>query len=111
MKDIDYRLVGRKIKERRQELGYSQEELAEKCSVSPSYIGHIERGSRKLSMPVAVRICDVLQVGLDRLFSDFIQSDDEIAGLICSAVHNATDEQRERFINAVRVLAEHIDKL
>ena len=47
MNDINYSEIGNKIKQKRRELGYSQEELAEICGISASYIGHIERGSKK----------------------------------------------------------------
>ena len=46
MNDINYSEIGNKIKQKRRELGYSQEELAELCGISASYIGHIERGSK-----------------------------------------------------------------
>ena len=40
MNDINYSEIGNKIKQKRRELGYSQEELAEICGISASYIGH-----------------------------------------------------------------------
>ena len=46
MLNVDYYLVGSKIKEKRKSKGLTQEQLAEQCDISVSYIAHIERGTK-----------------------------------------------------------------
>lgn len=111
MKDIDYARIGKKIQIRRKELDISQEKLAELCDISSSYVGHIERGSRRLSLNMAVKICDVLSIGLDYLFLDFAQEDDEIIICVKSALKNSKPHNRQNFINTIKILAENIDKM
>jgi len=50
MKTEGYRaVIGRKVRQERMKLGWSQEELAEKIDVHPSFIGQIERGLKTAS--------------------------------------------------------------
>ena len=50
MNNINYVNLGEKIKSTRKERGYTQEKLAEICDISTGFLGHIERGTRKLSL-------------------------------------------------------------
>lgn len=111
LKNIDYTAVGKKIREQRNKLKITQEQLAEMCNISPSYIGHIERGSRSLSVNTAVQLCSVLGIGLDFLFLDSAKESDEIITCINSILSTCTDKQKENFLNTIKILAENIDKM
>lgn len=67
MKDINYREMGKRIKEERNKLRITQEKLAEQINVSPSYISEIERGSSICSLAVLVNISDILETNIDYL--------------------------------------------
>jgi transcriptional regulator with XRE-family HTH domain len=64
---MDYVLLGKRVRIRRQVLGLTQEGLAEKIGVSTSFIGHIERGSRKLSVETLYALCKALDTSADFL--------------------------------------------
>ena len=51
-KNIDYTALGKRIKNKRIEKGFTQEQLGELCELSAAHIGHIERGTRILSVDV-----------------------------------------------------------
>lgn len=61
--------VGKKIKKYREQKGYTQEELAEKIGVTPTYIGFIEQGLRNPSLKTADKIARVLGVKLSNITS------------------------------------------
>ena len=42
--------IGKAVRSRRMELGYSQEELADICGLHRTYIGGIERGERNITI-------------------------------------------------------------
>ena len=44
---------GRRVRARREQLGLSQEKLAERTTLHWSYIGQVERGQRNLSLRIA----------------------------------------------------------
>lgn len=111
LKNVDYAAVGRKIRDKRKALNITQEQLAEMCEVSPSYIGHIERGSRNLSMNTAVQLCSALEIGLDYLFLDSAEKNSEIMNCIDSALKACPENQKSRFINTVKILAENINRI
>ena len=67
MKEIDYGSMGMRIRQLRKAKGWSQDVLAGKCGISMSFLGHIERGSRIMSMETFVNICDALDAGADEL--------------------------------------------
>ena len=71
---MDYLLLGKQIRRRRQALGWTQEQLAEAIGVSTSFIGHIERGSRKASIDTLVELANALEVSADYLLSTNLNS-------------------------------------
>lgn len=56
------------IREKREELGISQKELAEKCGIAQSTLCDIEQGRNKPSLPVAVKIANVLNIKSIKFF-------------------------------------------
>lgn len=62
---MDYIKTGRKIRAQRRVLGMTQERLAELCGISTAFVGHIERGTRVLSVETLFRICKVLGLSAD----------------------------------------------
>ncbi len=67
MRKLDYSRIGMRIRQVRKAKGWSQDELAKKCGISMSFLGHIERGSRVMSMDTFVAICGALDAGADEL--------------------------------------------
>lgn len=57
-----------RIKERRNELGLTQAELAEKLKVTVGYINTIENGKRKVSLKMALRIAVALETHISDIF-------------------------------------------
>lgn len=53
---IDYKTIGRKIRERRIAYNLSQEKLAELCDVGTTHISHIETGNCIPSLKVFIAI-------------------------------------------------------
>ncbi len=71
---INYKALGRRVRESRKAQGLTQEMLAERCDVSLSFIGHIERGTRTASIQTLVAISEALSVSLDYLLADSMTS-------------------------------------
>lgn len=61
---------GQGVRERRQELGLSQEELGYRCGLDRTYVSGIERGVRNPTLKVLWRLAD----GLDTQASDLLRS-------------------------------------
>lgn len=67
--------IGKKIKLARTKSEYTQEQLAEKLSLSPRYISQLERGIAFGSASTIINICKALDINSDFLFKDLIQND------------------------------------
>ena len=55
-----YILVGKRVRQLRMQQRMTQEQLAERADISTSFLGQIERGSRKLSLDSFCRITRAL---------------------------------------------------
>ena len=59
--------MGKKIRKKRREMDITQAQLAEMAGISTAFVGHIERGTRVLSVETLCRICKALCVSADYL--------------------------------------------
>jgi transcriptional regulator with XRE-family HTH domain len=66
--------IGKKIKLARSKAEYTQEQLAEKLSLSPRYISQLERGIAFGSASTIINVCKALNINSDFLFSDLIDN-------------------------------------
>lgn len=58
--DIDKKLIGKRIKHRRELAGLSQEQLAERLNLSTNHISSMECGKSLLTTKRLLMLCDVL---------------------------------------------------
>ena len=68
--------IGKKIKIARLKSKYTQEELAEKLSLSTRYISQLERGIAFGSANTITNVCKALNINANFLFSDIINVTD-----------------------------------
>ena len=59
---MNYEMLGRRIRACRKNLHLTQEQLSEMAGISLSFLGHIERGSRKASLETIIALCNALHV-------------------------------------------------
>jgi len=71
---MDYVDLGGRIRKQRRQLGWTQETLAERVNVSTSFVGHVERGTRKASLETLVSVANSLNVSLDYLMAGSLQN-------------------------------------
>ena len=64
--------IGKNIQNIRKSNGYTQERLAEETEVSARYISDVEQDKAKPSYEVLIRICNIFNVGLDQIFSKYL---------------------------------------
>lgn len=69
------RYVAAKIKKKRNSMGFSQEEMAEKSDISYSYYSKIENAVQPPSLDVMIKIASTMNLSLDKLI--FQQNDSE----------------------------------
>jgi len=71
--DIGFRFrlkFGQVVRKRRQAMGVSQEELADRCNLHRTYISEIERGLKTVSLVSLLRIAEALDVPAHTLIEE-----------------------------------------
>ena len=61
---------GQKVRLRREELGYTQTELAERVHTTQPYVSRLERNNFNPSMKMIKNIADALRISTDYLLFD-----------------------------------------
>lgn len=74
--------IGKKIKLARSKAEYTQEQLAEKLSLSPRYISQLERGIAFGSATTIINVCKALNINSDFLFNDLIHNKEPLSNSI-----------------------------
>ena len=69
---MNYKRLGKRIREERQRLNLTQAALAEAINISDTYMGAIERGVRSLALDTLVR----LGVTVDYMLVDSVSDSD-----------------------------------
>ena len=88
-KDIDYKIIGQRIKEERRKRGWSQERLSEEIDVTTVYISRVERGTSQINLKRLAQISRVLETSVEYL----------IGGSITKAPNYLDKELYETLIN------------
>jgi transcriptional regulator with XRE-family HTH domain len=52
--------LGKRIRQKRKSLKWTQEDLADKADIDRSYIGGVERGERNLTFTILCQVCTAL---------------------------------------------------
>ena len=64
--------IGKNLQQIRKSNGYTQEKLAESIELSVRYVSDIEQDRAKPSYEILIRICNLFQVTLDQIFSEYL---------------------------------------
>lgn len=83
------------VRRHREQLGLSQEGLAELTGLHRTYISDIERGVRNLSLRSIIKIAAGLQISIATLFSEFTDSP-ESPSFVAGRLLNSVVETRPR---------------
>ena len=108
---FDYKAVGSRIRQARTEQNLTQEQLAELSEISPAFMGHIERGTRKMSLETFAKICSVLSLSTDYVLLEIQHKNKDILQSLTSYIAGKDPDKVKAFLRATRALAENIDTL
>lgn len=71
--EMNYVLLGQRIRNARLSAGLTQEQLAEMVGVTSQHISHTESAATKISLPSLVKVANALHTSVDKLLSDSVQ--------------------------------------
>ncbi|MCC8046442.1 MAG: helix-turn-helix domain-containing protein [Clostridiales bacterium] len=112
MKELDYKAIGKRIREARRAQKLTQEEAAERCDITSSFYGNVERGDKKMSLETLAKISRGLSVSADVLLFGSSASSSEMLSDLQEELRRAGDEtQVEKYLLIIRQLSKIIDQL
>lgn len=69
--------IGRRLREKREQAGYTRERLGELCALSPRFIANIELGDSTFSLDSLMTVCRILSCSADHLlFGEAVNNED-----------------------------------
>lgn len=71
--DLNYHLIGMRLRAVRKKRGLTQERLAELAGISPQHCSGIETGAAKVSLAALVQLCNVLDVTPNEILMDSVK--------------------------------------
>lgn len=111
MRELDYDKIGQRIRQVRKVKGLSQGTLAQQCNISMSFLGHIERGSRVMSMETFVAICGALDIGADGLLWGSAQPSGAVLDMMEAEgkdtgekIHGANGKQADCYAMYIKIM-------
>ena len=75
--NLDHTAIGQRITKRRKVLNLTQDEVAERASLTPTHVRNIERAHSKCSLEALWKLCEALEVTPDYLFIGALKPADE----------------------------------
>ena len=110
MYNIDYKELGKRIRSERRRQDLTQEKLAEMADISDSFMGHIERGGRTLSIETLAKLANALNMSIEYIIcGEYNYQPDMLPNEIHDALNQMDSNQRRVFLSMMKALAAHPD--
>ena len=103
--NIDYKLIGERIKRARKACGMTQEMLAEQLNVSIGYVSQVERGITKISLDLLGAISSVLNCDIALLISESaLNSDKYMESEIINEIKKLDPKKRKVVLELIQII-------
>jgi transcriptional regulator with XRE-family HTH domain len=110
MYSIDYKEIGSRIRAERRKQDLTQEKLAEMADISESFMGHIERGGRTLSIETLAKLANALNLTVEYILcGEFNYQPDMLPAEVHDALNRMSGNQRKAFLAMMKTLAANSD--
>ena len=79
--------IGQRVREKREQAGYTREKMAELCSLSPRFIANVELGDATFSLESLITVCRVLSCSSDYILFGNNIADEPWSDIISKLQH------------------------
>ena len=95
--------IGKRLKTKRIECGYTQEKVAELANLHPTYIGQVERGEKNLTIESLEKLCIALNYPMNELMTN-LPSDEQYSSIADQCYDIIIDQTPENQAELLRIL-------
>lgn len=105
MQELNFSLIGQRIREVRNSRHLTQEYLADKTNVNVSHISNIETNKVKVSLTLLVGICNALDVTVDYILGNEYHNPESVTEKeLLNTVKDLDNEKKELLLKIAKVL-------
>lgn len=105
---IDFKLIGKRVREKRELLHVTQQAMADDLSISKYYISKIENGKVKVTLETLAEIANYLGTDISNLLSGSSPLNDNYSNTeILEVYHKATPEQKNMILKIAKTIVEN----
>lgn len=105
--NIDYKLIGARIKSARKNKGITQGVLAENLDVSVGYISQVERGTTKISLDLLGAISYILDCDISHFITESsTKCDNYIANELMQEINKLDNKKRTLLLSFIKLISE-----
>ena len=105
---IDYTLIGKRIKQRRQEMKMTQEQMSERLQVSVGYVSQIERGISKPNLEMLSNISGILNCDVSNFISNAtLEKDNFLNKELSEMVSGMSFHQKQMIIEIAEIIKKY----
>lgn len=102
--EVNYRLIGTRLCQRRKELHLTQKKLGDKMHISSSHVSAIETGTKQPSLETLLEFCKTLNINIDYLLNGTLYN--ELDEQLVEKIKLCSFENRNRISKIVDVFLE-----
>ena len=104
--EIDYNLIGARLKKARLQKGFSQVKLSEILDVSEVYLSRIEKGKTRISLKRLVQMSEVLDISICEIITGSAEKSKEyLYHEILEVLEKCTPEKRKLIYHMAMLVA------
>lgn len=96
--------MGKRMREQRKLLHFTQEYMAEKLSISIKHYGGVERGLAGLSLENLIEVSEILGISLDYLVKGTPENDDSMPNRIKEIYLSCPPDKRQYILELLEVV-------
>lgn len=107
MKEPDFKIIGKKIRERRKIIGVTQEYIANHLDVNPSHISNIECGRANPSLAALIAIANLLQCSVDYFISGeytYQTTERSLDDQILEQLNHCNDTTKSKLLKIIEII-------
>lgn len=105
MQELDFKQIGRRLKEVRHAQGLTQEYVAGMVDINTSHISNIENNRVKISLTTLVNVCNVLHTTVDYILSsEYPAESAAIDNEILKELKSYDNGKKEKILRIIKIL-------
>lgn len=103
--EVDFKLIGERMRNARNELGLTQEKLAEELDVTVPLISRVERGYVQVSLQRLGQIAECLNMSLEELITGVSKTKQNYLGQeLQSIIGRCTPDKQKLIYNIAKII-------